>query len=53
MEDFRIGNRSIGEDHLPFIIAEVGINHEGEIAKALQMVDAAVAAGAECVLLPV
>ena len=44
-----MGSRIIGDDHLPLIIAEVGINHEGELSKALQLVDAAVAAGAECV----
>lgn len=31
------------------MIAEVGINHEGDVAKALRMVDDAAAAGAECV----
>jgi len=46
---FKIGNRLIGDDYPPFVIAEVGINHEGELEKAIQMVDAAVAAGADCV----
>ena len=49
MPEIQLGDRAIGDDHLPFIIAEVGINHEGEYEKAIQMVDAAVAAGAECV----
>ena len=49
MTEFRLGDRRIGEDHPPFVIAEVGINHEGEIEKAIQLVDAAVAAGADCV----
>jgi N-acetylneuraminate synthase len=31
------------------VLAEVGINHEGELAKALQLVDAAAQAGAEVV----
>ena len=31
------------------MIAEVGINHEGSLEKALQMVDAAAEAGAECI----
>jgi N-acetylneuraminate synthase len=47
--DFRIGDRFVGLDSEPFIIAEVGINHEGEFDKAMQMVDAAVTAGADCV----
>lgn len=49
MEKFRIGNREIGNDTCPFIIAEAGINHEGNFDKSIQMVDAAVKAGADCV----
>jgi sialic acid synthase SpsE len=49
MSVFEIGGRKIGKDQPPLVIAEVGINHEGEIDKALQLVDAAVAAGAEVV----
>ncbi|RJQ27364.1 polyhydroxyalkanoate biosynthesis repressor PhaR [Candidatus Parcubacteria bacterium] len=41
--------RKIGSDYLPLVIAEVGINHEGDINKAKQCIDAAVEAGAECV----
>ena len=44
-----IAGRKIGEDYPPLVIAEVGINHEGEFDKAIQMVEAAAAAGAECV----
>lgn len=46
---FAIDGRSIGLEHPPFVIAEVGINHEGDVGKALRMVDDAAAAGAECV----
>lgn len=49
MREFVLGGRPIGPEHRPFVIAEVGINHEGEIDKAIQMVDAAAEAGAECV----
>jgi sialic acid synthase SpsE len=49
MQEFRIGDRLVGPDHPPLVLVEVGINHEGELSKALQMVDAAVAAGAEVV----
>jgi N-acetylneuraminate synthase len=49
MTEFKLGDRRIGDDHPPFIIAEVGINHEGSLEKALQMVDAAADAGADCV----
>jgi N,N'-diacetyllegionaminate synthase len=33
----------------PFLIAEAGVNHNGDIARALDMVDAAADAGADCV----
>jgi len=46
---FAIGSRYIGPAHPPFVIAEIGINHEGSYEKALQMVHDAYAAGAECV----
>jgi N-acetylneuraminate synthase len=45
----RIGSRTIGPDTPPLVIAEVGINHEGDLGKALRMVDDAAAAGCECV----
>jgi sialic acid synthase SpsE len=49
MRSLTIADRKIGPDHPPLVIAEVGINHEGELDKALQLVDAAAAAGAELV----
>jgi N-acetylneuraminate synthase len=44
-----IGRRQIGPDQPPFVIAEIGINHEGDIGKARRMIDDAKAAGCECV----
>ena len=49
MPELRIGDRWIGDGHPPLVIAEVGINHEGDVAKALRMVHDAYDAGAECV----
>lgn len=49
MSEFEISGRKIGPAHPPFVIAEVGINHEGDFAKAIRMVDDAKAAGCECV----
>ena len=49
MVEIEISGRKIGDQFPPFIIAEVGINHEGEMSKAIQMVDSAVSAGADCV----
>jgi N-acetylneuraminate synthase len=46
---FEIAGRKIGYDFSPLVIAEIGINHEGSLAVAKEMVDAAKAAGAEVV----
>ncbi len=46
---FEIAGRKIGYDYEPLVIAEIGINHEGSLAVAKQMVDAAKAAGVEVV----
>jgi len=44
-----ISGRKIGPGCPPLVIAEIGINHEGDINKANQMVDDANAVGCECV----
>jgi N-acetylneuraminate synthase len=49
MTAFDIAGRKIGPDYPPLVIAEVGINHEGDVEKAISLVDAAAAAGAELV----
>lgn len=46
---FSIRGRVIGADSAPLVIAEIGINHEGDLKKALRMVDDAKLAGCECV----
>ncbi len=46
---FSIAGRSIGPDDLPYCIAEVGINHNGDLALAKKMIDAAKTAGADAV----
>src|SRR5262245_59349503 len=45
----QIGTRTVGDDSPPLVIAEIGINHEGDVAKARRMVDDAARAGCECV----
>lgn len=45
----QIGSRALGPDQPPFVIAEIGINHEGDAGKARRMIDDAAAAGCECV----
>jgi sialic acid synthase SpsE len=44
-----IAGRKIGIDYPPLVIAEIGINHEGSLAVAKEMVDAAHQAGVEVV----
>jgi N,N'-diacetyllegionaminate synthase len=46
---FRIGDRIVGDGHPAFIIAEVGINHNGNVMLAKEMVSAAWEAGADAV----
>ncbi len=46
---FRLGDRLVGGDAPPLVIAEIGINHGGSLDVARQMVDAAADAGAEVV----
>ena len=46
--EFEISGIKIGDNHPPFVIAEIGINHEGSYEKAIQMVDDAYAAGCVC-----
>ncbi|GEO09930.1 N-acetylneuraminate synthase family protein [Segetibacter aerophilus] len=44
-----IAGRKIGIDFPPLVIAEIGINHEGSLTVAKEIVDAAKAAGVEVV----
>jgi N,N'-diacetyllegionaminate synthase len=49
MPEIIIGGRLIGPSHPPFTIAEVGLNHNGDLTKALEMARVARAAGADAV----
>ena len=49
MSELTISGRGIGPAHPPLVVAEIGINHEGDVGKAVQMIDDAAAAGCECV----
>lgn len=44
-----IAGRLVGKDYFPLVIAEIGINHEGSLEKAIRMIDDAKNAGCECV----
>jgi len=45
----RIGNKEIGDKKPCFIIAEIGINHNGDLGLAKQLIDMAVEAGCDAV----
>ena len=47
--ELHIGSRVVGDAHPPLVIAEIGINHEGDVGKARRMIDDAARAGCECV----
>jgi sialic acid synthase SpsE len=47
--EIQIAQRRIGPIHVPLVVAEIGINHNGELAIAKDMVDAAARAGVEVV----
>ncbi len=49
MNELKIGDRKIGPNYAPLVIAEIGINHEGSFDKAMKMVDDAFVSGCECV----
>jgi N-acetylneuraminate synthase len=49
MSELAIGNRLVGDGHPVYVIAEACINHNGDFATALRMVDAARAAGADAI----
>jgi len=49
IKKIRIGKRYIGNGEKPFLMAEAGINHNGELEKAFQMIKVAKEAGADAI----
>jgi len=47
--EIKIGNRLVGDGHPVYIIAEIGINHNGDLDITKQMIDAAAHAGVDAV----
>jgi N-acetylneuraminate synthase len=49
VNEIKIGSRLVGDGHPTYIIAEIGINHNGDLDVCKQMIDAAVHAGVDAV----
>jgi N-acetylneuraminate synthase len=49
MSDVKIGNRLVGGRHPCYVIAEIGINHNGDLDIAKKLIDVAVSAGCDAV----
>ena len=49
VKDFNISNYKISNNNKPFIIAEIGVNHNGSLKLAKKMIDKAKEVGADCV----
>ena len=49
MKNIKLGDKLVGHDEPCFIIAEAGVNHNGELEKALQLIDIAADAKADSV----
>lgn len=49
MAEVKIGNTMVGDGHPCYVVAEIGINHNGEIGLAKQLIDVAEAAGCNAV----
>src|SRR4051794_37196507 len=49
MQTVKLGSIEVGSGHPPYIIAEVGSNHNGDMDLCGQLIDAAAASGAHAV----
>ncbi len=45
--EFKIGDRIVGDDHPPYFIADIGANHDGNLERAFKLIELAKEAGAD------
>lgn len=43
----KLGKRTVGQDDMPYVIAEIGVNHEGSLATAKLLIESAKRGGAD------
>lgn len=49
MPEIKIGDRLVGDGHPTYVIAEIGVNHNGILDYAFRLIDASIEAGADVV----
>jgi len=49
MPEIKIGDRLVGDGHPTYVIAEIGVNHNGILDYAFQLIDASLRSGADAV----
>ena len=47
--EIKLGDRLVGDGHATYIVAEIGINHNGDLETAKRMIDASMLAGVDAV----
>jgi sialic acid synthase SpsE len=49
MPSFRVGDRTVGDSHPTYFIADIAANHDGKLERALRLIELAAQAGADAV----
>ena len=49
MSEIKVGNKMVGDGHPSYLIAEIGINHNGDVSLAKKLISVAVAAGFDAI----
>ena len=47
MNEFKIGNRIVGDNHSTYFVADISANHDGDLERAKALIHLAAAAGAD------